>query len=124
MSDLASILGTENLDRLSAAAGGTRLYVPKHFGKPPNGGRDTSERLVKLVGPDLGLLLVFHFGDSVIYVPLPRQGGPVDRRKLKRLARRHNLTNKQIARRVGCSIRTVEKLRAAIRASSQTQGAQ
>lgn len=118
MSALARILGPENLARLSAACGGTRLYVPKYYGTPPKhignngGGRDTSKRLARLVGPDLGLLLVLHFGDSVIYVPKRRDAPTVDRRKLKRLARNPNLSATTIARRLGCTTRTVEKARA------------
>ncbi len=119
MTGLLDTIGAENLARLSEAAGGVRLYVPKHFGKPPNGGRDSSERLIALVGPDLGLLLVFHYADSVIYVPLPGRTEPIDVGKLKRLARRKDLSNRRIARLIGCTERTVEKHRARTRLSPQ-----
>lgn len=113
MSHLLDLLGRENLDRLSNAAGGTVLYVPKHYGKPPRGGRDTSERLSRLMGPELAILLVFHFGDSRLYVPKPRNAEPVDHRKLRRLAR-STLSAREITLRLGgrCTTRQVEKLRA------------
>jgi len=115
MSDLLSRIGRANLERLASVAGGTRLFIPKHYGKPPNGGRDGSARLVALVGPDLAVLLVFHYGDSRIYVPTLRPAKPVDRRKFNRLAGRKS--NREIARNLGCSVRTVEKLQAKAQAA-------
>ncbi len=116
MTDLVALLGQANVDRLCEAVGGTRLFVPRHYGKPPTGGRDTSERLVALVGEPLAILLVFHFGDSRIYVPKGSTDGPVDVGKLKRLSRR--MSQRQVARRLGCSERTVEKHRAKARTKS------
>lgn len=110
MSDLVALLGEDNLDLLASAAGGTKLFVPKHYGKPPGGGRDTSERLIRLVGPELAILLVFHFGDSSIYVPTRRASARVDVRRLRRLERQ-GLSARAIALLLGCSERTVEKHR-------------
>lgn len=123
MSNLISLLGRENLDRLSRVAGGTVLCVPKYYGKPPRGGRDSSDRLKRLVGEPLAILLVFHFADSRIYVPKPRDAEPVDHRKLKRLART-NLSAREIATRLGGSAtsRQVEKLRNRERTKNATRG--
>ena len=115
MTDLATILGPDRLKVLAIAAGGTRLFVPKHYGKPPGGGRDTSKRLAALVGEDIALLLVFHFGDSTIYVPTGRTG-QVDPKAIKRLTRK-GLSARAIATLVGCSERSVEKHRAKLRIS-------
>jgi hypothetical protein len=120
MSDLVTLLGEDNLDRLASAAGGTKLFVPKHYGKPPGGGRDTSERLIKLVGPELAILLVFHFGDSSIYVPRRKPSTPVDARRLKRLERQ-GLSARAIALLIGCSERTVEKHRQRSRLAERTR---
>lgn len=113
MTDLVALLGQDHVDTLSKAVGGTRLYVPKHFGRPPGGGRDSSDRLVELFGEPLAILLVFHFGDSRIYVPKGSTSGPVDVGKMNRLSRR--MSQRQVARRLGCSERTVEKHRARTR---------
>lgn len=110
MTDLRAMLGDEHLATLSRVVGGTRLYIPMNFGAPPHGGRDTSKRLVALFGEPLALLLVFHFGGGRIYVPKTEGAKPVDVGKLKRLSRR--LSARQVARRIGCSVRTVEKHRA------------
>jgi hypothetical protein len=120
MSELRRLLGTVQFNRLCDLAGGTRVHIPKHYGKPPNGGRDTTRRLKRLFGESLALLLVFHFGDSVIHVP-KRQGlSAFDRRKLRRLARRPDLSANTIAREVGCDRRTVEKQRSRNRQAQET----
>lgn len=110
MSELRRLLGPVEFNRLCDIAGGTRVHIPKHYGKPPNGGRDTSIRLKRLFGEGLAILLVFHFGDSVLHVPKRRGNMPFDRAKLKRLAR-SDLSANAIARKVGCDRRTVEKTR-------------
>jgi len=121
MSKLVRILGQENVERLAEAAGGTRLFIPKHYGKPPGGGRDTAARLVDLVGESLAILLVFHFGDSTIYVPTLAKAEPVDVKRLKRLERK-GLSAPEIARLLRCSERTVEKHRARSRKSELRKG--
>jgi hypothetical protein len=110
MMDLPTLLGEDVLDRLASIAGGTKLFIPKHYGKPPGGGRDTSERLIKLVGPELAILLVFHFGDSSIYIPSRRASTRVDARRLRRLERQ-GLSARAIAIILGCSERTIVKHR-------------
>lgn len=120
MNDLAAILGAENAKRLIEVAGGTRLSIPQHLGRPPReagnngGGHDTAKRLIDLFGEPLAILLVFHFGGrDRIYVP--KASGPirVDVGKLKRLSR--TMSARQVARRLNCSVRTVEKHRAKLR---------
>lgn len=113
MSDLVRLLGRDNVEILSRAAGGQRLVIPKHYGKPPGGGHDSSKRLKALVGEPLAILLVFHFGDSVIYVPTGRASKwphpvPIDKKQL-RLLKRRGLSVRAIAAELGCTVRTVEK---------------
>jgi hypothetical protein len=117
MRELREKLGEEQFANLVRIAGGTRIRIPKHYGKPPTGGRDTSVRLDRLFGPSLALLLVFHFGDSEIVVPTGRHRWqqPVNVRKLKRLVKRSDLSSNVIARKTGCSRRTVERHRKRIR---------
>jgi hypothetical protein len=112
MSELRRLLGPVMFRRLCELAGGTRVRVPKHFGKPPTGGRDTAPGLTAKFGEPLALLLVFHFGDSSIHVPKP-QGSErySDRGKLKRLANRPGMSANDIARKLGCDRRTVETYR-------------
>jgi hypothetical protein len=119
MSDLLKLLGKENLDRMSAILGGTRFFIPRHYGKPPTGGRDSSVRLKRLLGEPLAILLVFHFGGSEISVPLPNGRQPLDRPRLARMSRRRDLSASTIARRIGCTRRTVERCRARQRALEQ-----
>lgn len=119
MSELRQLLGPVAFNRLCDIAGGTRVYIPKHYGKPPNGGRDTSHRLKRTFGESLAILLVFHFGDSVIRVPTRRGNTSWDERRrvtnrLKSLVKRSDLSANTIARRVGCDSRTVERHRSRI----------
>jgi hypothetical protein len=98
MSELRRLLGPEAFDNLREVAGGTRIRIPKHYGRPPGGGWDSSRSLNRLVGESLALLLVFHFGGSVINVP---KASIVNR----------PLSANRIARLAGCDRRTVEKYR-------------
>jgi hypothetical protein len=115
MSELRRRLGPLMFDRLCQVAGGTRVVVPKHYGKPPNGGRDTTRRLKRIFGESLAILLVFHFGDSRLNVPKYRGSKPLNHAKLKRLARQRHLSAMTVARKAGCDYRTVEKLRSRIK---------
>lgn len=111
MSELRRLLGPIAFNRLCDVAGGTRVHIPKHYGTPPHGGRDTRRRLNRLFGESLAVLLVFHFGGGVIHVPQRAGHNGFDRHKLKRLAKRRNISANEVARRVGCDRRTVEKHR-------------
>jgi hypothetical protein len=82
-----------------------------HYGKPPHGGRDTRRRLDLTFGESLAILLVFHFGGTVLHIPKRAGTNPLDKQKLKRLAKRRDLSANVIARKVGCTRRTVEKQR-------------
>lgn len=111
MSELRLLLGPVMFARLCDLAGGTRVHVPKHYGVPPHGGRDTRQRMGRLFGESLALLLIFHFGGGAIHVPLPSGHNGFDRTKLKRLVKRKDLSSNEVARRVGCTRRTVENYR-------------
>jgi hypothetical protein len=65
-SALVDRLGAENAARLSAVAGGTRLWVPSTL--------TDSDRLRKRLGDQLAVLMVLHFGGGRVSVPLG-QGG-------------------------------------------------
>lgn len=125
MTDLVATLGRDNVQRLADVAGGTRLSIPLHLGKPPNGGRNGFARLSALVGAELATLLIFHFADSALYVPRLERSGPVDPKAVARLAKRHNVP--EIARRLRCSERAVFKHLArtrtgSLRKTSRTKG--
>jgi len=109
-------LGRENADRLSSIVGGTRLHVP---GNLANAGR-----LKRLLGDDLAVLVVLHFGDSRLSVPLTNDGPGgartrVDLRRIKRLANR-GWSSARIARELKCSERTVDAKRALLRSRART----
>jgi len=128
MSKLRALLGPVMFNDLCDRAGGTRVYLPQQYGKPPTGGRDTRRRLDRLFGPSLAVLLVFHFGGSSINVP--RRAGGFNKRRVNRekfeadLARlsRTKLSTNSVARRVGCDRRTVEKHRARNRLNGKVKG--
>jgi hypothetical protein len=104
-------LGPEAAAKLSAIAGGTRLHVPSRVTPPPTGGRDGFKRLAKLLGHDLAVLVVLHFGDSRIYVPRSTPPKPVDAKAVARLTKR-GWSAARIARKLNCSDRTVHAKRA------------
>jgi hypothetical protein len=120
MSELRRLLGPVQFNRLCDIAGGTRVHIPKHYGKPPNGGRDPTNRLKRLFGESLAILLVFHFGDSVLHVPKRQGNAPLDRKLLNRLVKRSDLSANAIARRARCDRLTVEKHRSRINAQRRT----
>jgi hypothetical protein len=104
-------LGADDAARLSAIVGGTRLHVP---GRLAN-----ADRLKRLLGEDLAIRVVLHFGDSRFYVPVAVRSPSVDLRKLKRLIAQ-NLSSARIARKLGCSERTVDAKRAQLRSRART----
>jgi len=109
---IAERLGDDAAARLSAIVGGTRLHVP--------GQLVNADRLKRLLGDDLAVLVVLHFGDSRLYVPVPDPAarGTVDPRKIKRLALR-GWSSARIARELKCSERTVDAKRALFRSRSR-----
>jgi hypothetical protein len=117
VSALVERLNRANAERLVAISGGTRLHVP---GRLANAGR-----LTKLLGEDLAILVVLHFGDSRLAVPLTLDGPggprkPVDLRKLKRLVAK-GWSSARIARELQCSERTIYAKRAALRSRTSRQ---
>lgn len=109
---LSDRLGDAHAARLSSIIGGTRLRIPMGTRRPEGGGRDGFKRLVGLVGEELAILLVFHFGDSVIYVPVAVRSLKVD---LGAVAALSHLSAAKAARRLGCSERTVDAKRAVLK---------
>jgi len=108
-------LGRDNALRLTQIVGGTRLRVP---GDPRNG-----QRLDRILGHDLAVLVILHFGDQLLSVPLSldgpgAQGKPVDRRKVKRLTAK-GWSAARIARHLGCSERTIYAKRAQSRTTTK-----
>lgn len=109
MTRLADRLGAERAAAVIDAAGGARLTIPAdldHY-------RETGA-LERLVGRELAVLLVLHFGGSTIYVPT---GGGKRYTRLADIVRMtaEGMSARQIARQIGCSDRTVYARRAAAR---------
>lgn len=108
MTLLAARLGPERAAVVIDAAGGQRLAIPASLeeGKPPRA-------LERLVGRELAVVLVLHFGGSLLYVPRGRNGSA----KLAAVVRmtRAGKSANVIARRLKCSCRTVYSRRAEAR---------
>jgi len=106
---LVERLGLERAERLAAIAGGTTVSVPAQLAN--------AARLRAFLGDDLATLVVLHFGGlGRVYVPRMNRGSRVDAKVVLRLSRK-GWSASRIARRLGCSERTVHKKRAQIRAS-------
>ena len=103
-------LGSDHAAELSRIVGGTRLHVPSRVEAPSTGGRDGFKRLSALLGYDLAVLMILHFGDSRIYVPRGTKSKPVDIRLVARLSRR-GMSASRIAQRLNCSDKTVYSAR-------------
>lgn len=116
MSILALSIGQDQLERLSRILGGTRLRIP---GQLDNG--NAPEAFARRVGnADLAVLLILHFGDSVIYVPRLTLGGGPERVTVKAVMR---LTERgksagEIALILHCSNRAVYRKRAKHKAAT------
>lgn len=113
MSPLAHRLGQENLDRLASILGGTQIAVPVSL----TASAFNAGTLRQRVGDELFALLVFHFGGTRIYVPqATRRTGqdPVDPKRIATLTKR-GWSATRIARKLGCSERTVKAWRAKAR---------
>lgn len=118
MTNLRHLIGDDHFATLTAKLGGRTIAVPSFLGRRPHGGKFAGEPLIRDVGEPLAVLLSFHFGGSTLYVPKPKDQ-PANLALLKRLIRRPNMTARAIASRTGCTIRTVEKHRAKVRAQSK-----
>lgn len=99
-------LGDVDAARLSEIVGGSRLHVP--------GQLKNAARLKRLLGDDLAIRVVLHFGDSRMYVPKPQRANPVDVKAVARLTNR-GLNARDIAAKLGCCDRTVHAKRALAR---------
>lgn len=109
MTLIAERLGDEPADRISALAGGARLAIPADLSHPCATGA-----LERLVGNELAVLLVLHFGGQTVYVPTGKGSAPVDLGDVVRLTRAGK-SARTIARRLACSDRTVYARRAEAR---------
>jgi AraC-like DNA-binding protein len=69
-----------------------------------------ADRLTRLLGRDLAVLVVLHFGGERIYVPRLDVGTVVDVAKVAALTRK-GLSLSEIATRLNCSERTVSRKR-------------
>lgn len=91
---LLRLLGPAGLVRLAEAFGGTRLYVPDET---------ASEKLIRELGLDIATKLAKRYGPDYLSVPLARE-----------LRARHyraaGCSNAQIARRLGMTESSVNRL--------------
>ena len=116
---LVERLGRDNAAQLVARVGGSRLSIPTRLA-----GR-AHRRLTDLLGENLAILVVLHFGDSRLSVPLSLDGpggarAPVDVAKVRALLKR-GWSSSRIARKLGCSERTITAKRATLRARSASR---
>lgn len=117
MSQLVERLGQDDVNLLAEILGGTQVAVPVSL----TGSAFNAGTLRQRVGDRLFALLVFHFGGTRIYVPQStRRTGqdPVDPKRIARLTKR-GWSATRIARKLGCSERTVKAWRAKARAQAQ-----
>lgn len=108
--ELVERLGEDNAGKVIAALGGTRILVPD---KLEHG--DAPKRLELLVGRELAILLVLHFGGTWVYVPRLAPAGRLSLSRVVRMTRAGKSAN-SIARASGCSDRAVYLRRAEARA--------
>lgn len=112
MTILVERLGPERAAVLIEAAGGQRLTIPRgleHGGAP--------QALERLVGREIAVAIVLHFGGESFYVPNRRPAGGPRRVKVSSVVRmtRNGRSANYIARKLGCSERTVYARRAEAR---------
>lgn len=110
MTLLVDRLGPERAALVIERAGGRRLQVPadlSHY--------RTTDRLKRLLGTSLATLVVLHFGGQSIYIP---RGSSTRSPKLSTVVRmtQEGKSASVIARKLGCSDRTVYTRRAQARA--------
>lgn len=105
---LAARLGPERAAIVIEAAGGQRLAIPASLEA-----NSAPRSLERLLGRELAVALVLHFGGSTVYVPNGRGTGAA-RVKLSRVVRltRNGRSAREIAAHLGCSERTVYARRA------------
>lgn len=106
---LARRLGPERAAVVIEAAGGQRLAIPATLEE-----NAAPRSLERLLGRELAVALVLHFGGSTVYVPNRALAGGARRVKLSSVVRmtRNGRSARYIAGRLGCSERTVYARRA------------
>jgi hypothetical protein len=102
--ELVELIGEAALVRLAEAFGGTRLYVPQSL--------TAKHAIVRAIGPDAARSLVERLAPDVIKVPLARE-------LRARHYRAENLSDRDIARKLGITESGVEKLFARVRARGE-----
>lgn len=108
LEELARTIGTEGANRLVAAFGGARLYIP-HFPEP-------GDVLSQAVGHATALALANVYGGDRIDVP-----NPTPRRERILRMRAHGASVDSIARALGCTRRRVFQVLAEVRAPQRAR---
>lgn len=93
--ELEELIGEEALVRLAEAFGGTRLYVPARI--------DARHEIAQAIGLEAARALSARLAPDVIRVPLARE-------QRARQYRAAQMTNAQIARRLGINETSVNRL--------------
>jgi len=106
---LVDRLGAEWASVVIERAGGRRLAVPADLSQ-----YRTTDRLKRMLGTSLATLVVLHFGGQIIYIP---RGAASRAPKLSTVVRmtRAGKSAASIARKLGCSDRTIYARRAQAR---------
>lgn len=109
MTILARRLGPERAAVVIEAVGGQRIAIPASLEA-----NSAPRSLERLLGRELAVSLVLHFGGQILYVPNSGLAGGAKRVKLSSVVRmtRNGRSARYIAARLGCSERTVYARRA------------
>lgn len=94
--ELETLIGEEALVRLAEAFGGTRLYIPLQI--------SAAHDIAKAIGLEAARALSERLAPDYIRVPLARE------QRARQYRERENLSNAQIARRLGIAEPSVNRL--------------
>lgn len=120
MNLLEARLGEPRAGLVIERAGGHRLVIPAQL---RDNEREVSA-LEKLLGRELAIILVIHFGGETIYVPNKGTAGGGRKVSLELVIEETvaGRSAREIARLAGCSDRTVHARRAEARAAGRLPG--
>jgi hypothetical protein len=104
---IADAAGETAATRIAAAFGGRRLYIPERL--------PADHPLCRLVGFDAARAIRRDLGCGHVDVPLARTPGEAETRRTIAALDDRGLNARAIAARLGCTMRTVYRHRAAIR---------
>lgn len=112
MNLLEQRLGPAKAAKVIERLGGCRLRVPDRLERDD----DRVTKLERMFGRDIAVLIVLHFGGQSLYIP---HGGARTWSKVEDVVRftKSGKSAAFIARKLGCSDRTVYSLRAKARAA-------